>query len=68
MRADLIFHSKSDRSRQELSNEYLLTKFGFDTTENFFDDLSGIRTAPRTSQPAENESVKVCLPVISLLI
>ena len=26
---------KSCRSRQELSNEYLLTKFGFDTAENF---------------------------------
>ena len=25
---------KSDRSRQELSNEYLVAKFGFDTAEN----------------------------------
>ena len=25
---------RSDRSRQELSNEYLVAKFGFDTTVN----------------------------------
>ena len=25
---------KSDRSRQELSNEYLVAEFGFDTAEN----------------------------------
>ena len=25
---------QSDRSRQELSNEYLVTKIGFDTAEN----------------------------------
>ena len=37
------------RPRQELSNEYLLAKIGFDTAE--FDDSSGIPA----SQPAENE-------------
>ena len=38
--------SKSDRSRQELSNEYLLAKFGFDTAENEpfnFHDFSSLQ-------------------------
>ena len=43
---------KSCRSRQELSNEYLLAKFGFDTAED-----SPIYQP--TSQPAENEPLKV---------
>ena len=44
---------KSCRSRQELSNEYLLPKFGVDTAE------SGLPA----SQPAENEPLKVCQKV-----
>ena len=39
------------RSRRELSNEYLLAKFGFDTAEN----LQFLRIVRFTSQPASRE-------------
>jgi len=39
------------RSRRELSNEYLLAKFGFDTAEN--EPLKICKTVPQISQELE---------------
>ena len=63
----------NDQSRQELSNEYLFAKFGFDTAENISDSASNVsvfiylfvphrylqflRIVRFTSQPASRERV-----------
>ena len=55
----------SCRSRQELSNEYLLAKFGFaPPVPSVFEDSPVYQPA---SQPAESEPLKVCQKIAKSL-
>ena len=58
---------ESDRSRQEFSNEYLVAKFGFDTTENadFASSLLSLSLSLRFA--SKNESSKVCQRLVRWL-